>query len=242
MLIDVSLAVLSACFFVIVGTRLLALGFESGQTPEKLLGVYFAASGLAYLGWQVPVLLSIEQAGGPIDLVAWTLYSVGVVPFLLFVQQVFRPDANWARALVGFGTIAIVAGLAMCVVEGHDYYRIENPWYLSLWIGYTTPCVWMSVEALLGYTKASRRVRIGLSDRIVANRYLLFGCFGVFQTFACVTDLFLTAGFAANPVVNTGLGSLLSALELAGIVVLFFAFFPPQFFLRWIEAPVTSST
>jgi hypothetical protein len=160
---------------------------------------------------------------------------------------VFRPERNWSRGLVGFSVVALFAGLAMCIVWGQDYYRVENPWFWSLWLGYTIPCVWMSIEAFLGYANANRRVRIGLCDRVVANRYLLFGCFGAFQTFACVTDLFLTVGFTTNKAITTGLGLSLSTLEMAGIVVLFLAFFPPPFYQRWIaaaapDAPATSET
>jgi len=99
-----------------------------------------------------------------------------VIPFLLFVQQVFRSEESWARGLVGFCAITLIAGLTMCIVQADGYYRVENPWFWSLWLGYTIPCVWMSIEAFLGYSKANRRVRIGLCDRLVANRYLLFGC------------------------------------------------------------------
>jgi len=46
------------------------LGYRSGQTPEKLLGSYFGATGLAYIGWQLPVILKVELSGGPMDLAA----------------------------------------------------------------------------------------------------------------------------------------------------------------------------
>ena len=233
---------LAAAFFLIVGIRLLRLSRRTGETPEKLLGVYFTFTGLSYVGWVVPTIFHIEGMQDQIDLVAWSLYSIGVVPFMLFTRMVFRPDAAWANWMVGSCTLLLFAGLTMWIVQAHDYEVVDSPWYWCEWLGYTVPCLWVSIEAFLSYSRANRRVRVGLCDRVVANRFLLFGFFGVLQTFACVTDVFLTMEYETTRVISAGIDLLLGSLEMAGTVMLFLVFFPPAFYRRWIAAPAAHPT
>jgi hypothetical protein len=179
----------------------------------------------------------------PFDLAAFLLYSIGVVPFMLFTRMAFRPDTAWANWMIGSLTLLLFAGTTMGIVQDSDYYVVENPWFWCTWLGYTIPCLWVSVEAFLSYARANRRVRVGLCDRVVTNRYLLFGCFGVFETFGCVADVFYTLNFAANQATSGEIDLLFGALEMAGSVMLFFVFFPPAFYRRWIQgaAPVAKA-
>jgi hypothetical protein len=162
---------------------------------------------------------------------------------MLFARQAFRPDTAWANWMVGSCTLLLFAGTTMGIVQDSDYYVVENPWFWCTWLGYTIPCLWVSVEAFLSYARANRRVRVGLCDRVVANRYLLFGCFGAFQTFACVADIFEVMDYAADKPVSGEIDLLFGVLEMAAIVMLFFAFFPPAFYRSWIRgaAPVAKA-
>ena len=233
---------LAAVFFLVVGVRLLRLSRRTGEAPEKLLGIYFFLAGWGYVGWLLPTIFHLEAMVDPIDLSAWALYSIGVIPFMLFARLVFRPDAAWANWMVRACTLLLIAGMAMWIVQGHDYYVIDSPWYWCVWLGYASPCIWVTIEAFVCYAGANRRVRVGLCDPIVANRYLLFGWFGVFQTFACITDILVTLDYTANQTLSGGLDGLLGAMEMAGIVMLSLAFFPPAFYQRWIVAPAASAT
>jgi hypothetical protein len=98
------------------------------------------------------------------------------------------------------------------------------------------------MEAFLAYTSASRRARFGLCDRVVANRYLLFGCFGVLQTYACITDVFLEMEYMTSQAFSSVFDLILGAIEMAGIVMLFLVFFPPAFYQRWVAAPTAPAT
>jgi hypothetical protein len=70
-----------------------------------------------------------------------------------------------------------------------------------------------------------------LCDPVVANRYLLFGFFGVSQTFACITDVYLTPDYT----INRGVDLLLGSLEVIGALIIFLVFFPPAFYQRWVS-------
>lgn len=111
----------------------------------------------------------------------------------------------------------------------------DDPAYLVEWVGYTLPCVWMCGEGAIAHAAAKRRARIGLCDPIVANRYLLFACFGFFQSAASAADLGWAFGnSSANASSALALG-LLGGTEIASVAVLWLAFFPPRCFANWID-------
>jgi hypothetical protein len=228
-------------FFVAVGIRLFLLGRRTGEIPEKLLGVYFFVTGFAYVGWAIPTVYALGDAAvDQIDLATWTLYSIGVVPFAYFTRIAFRPNAAWAKWLLITSLFLLFSGMTMWIVQAHVNYSLESPWFWSQWLGYTIPCIWLGLEAFLAYASANRRARIGLCDRMVANRYLLFGFFGAFQTFACITDVYLArAAMDNNMLIDDGLDVLLGSFEMVGIVMLFLAFFPPAFYQRWVSGANT---
>jgi hypothetical protein len=233
---------LAATFFIVVGIRLFLLGRRTGEAPEKALGFYFFATGWAYVGWLLPTVHEFQGAvADAMDLTIWAIYTVGVIPFIVFTRMTFRPNAAWSKGLMVVLSLMLLSSMAMWVMKGSGFYTIDNPWFWPHWLGYTIPCVWVSIEALLAYASANRRARIGLCDRVVANRYLLFGLFGAFQAFACVTDIYIAQSFATDRIVNDGVDLLLGAFEVVGIVMLFLAFFPPAFYLRWISGSATGA-
>jgi hypothetical protein len=229
---------LAAIFFIFVGIRLFLLSRRTGEAPEKLLGIYFFVTGWAYISWLVIAKSQLDSGTAALaDLTTWVLYSLGVTPFIFFTRLVFRPNAVWAKWLTAANALLLFSGVAMWIVQRYDHYVLDNPWFWVQWLGYTTPCVWVGIEAFLSHSSANRRARVGLCDRVVANRYLLFGSFGVFQTFACISDVYLVPGYATNHGVDLVLGT----LETMGALMLFLVFFPPAFYQRWISASATSA-
>ena len=102
----------AALFFVLAGARLLRLSQKTGEAPERLLGLYFALTGIAYEGWTLPYMVAVGSWLYRVDSASWIAYSVGVIPYLLFTRVVFRSKDGWATALV----IACVG--ALCVGTG----------------------------------------------------------------------------------------------------------------------------
>jgi hypothetical protein len=113
---------------------------------------------------------------------------------------------------------------------------LDDPAFLIEWIGYTVPCIWMCCEGALSNAAARRRVRIGLCDPIIANRYLLFACFGFCQTAACASELSWAYGNSTGGTTASISEGLLGVTEIASIAVLWLAFFPPLVYRRWIES------
>jgi len=226
---------LAALFFIVAAIRLLDLSRRTGETPEKLLGAYFGLTGVAYLGWVAPDLTGIESWIAPLDAYAWIAYGVGIVPYLFFTRMVFRPAARWAPPLILACIVSYAAATGVLTLNGELYPGFDNPFYWLQWLGYTIPCVWMASEAFLAHRVATRRLEVGLSDPVVVNRYLLMALFGTFQTAACLADLLATIDRSANQVASAWSDALVGGSELAGIAMLWLAFFPPAFHLAWVR-------
>jgi hypothetical protein len=225
----------AAIFFVVVGGRMLRLALRTKAAPERLLGLYFVLTGISYFGWVLPSLVALGPLLAPSDFATWGVYCVGVVPYLLFTRLVFRRDARWAVGLVAACIAALAIGTPALAWNGDLYPGFGDPFYWVQWLGYTVPCVWMTLEALGAHRSALRRCRIGLSDSIVANRYLLFAIFGGLQTLACAADLLVTIDSAEEHVVSAWSDAILGGLELGGIAMLWLAFFPPAAYLAWVD-------
>ena len=142
---------MAALFFVVVGGRLLRLSQRTGEAPERLLGLYFAFTGLSYLGWVLPYVASLGSWLQVSDVGSWTVYCIGVVPYLVFIRIVFRNDARWAKGLVAVCVVALFVSTAVLASDGELYTGIENPLFWVQWLGYTLPCVWMTSESLLSH-------------------------------------------------------------------------------------------
>jgi hypothetical protein len=199
-----------------------------------LLAIYLLAVGTAFVGWTLPFIFDLGIAEYKADLAGWFVYGIGIVAFMLFARMVFRPGTIWASWIVGSCALAYFSGLTVWVVQAPDYYAVSNPWFWCVWLGYTAPCVWMSIEAFLAYRSAKRRAQIGLCDPTVANRYLLFGWFGAFQAFASGSDIPEAMQYSIDGTVSSEIDLLLGTLVMIRTAILFLAFFPPAAYLSWI--------
>jgi len=225
----------AAVFFIIAGVRLIRLSFRTGETPERLLGFYFALTGAAYLGWVLPSIVALGPSAATAENASWIVYCIGVVPYLVFTRIVFRPESRWPHWLVAGSVLALGFSTTVFTLNGDRYPGISDPLYWIQWVGYTLPCVWMTIEAILCRRDSVRRARIGLADPTVMNRYLLFAFFGGFQVLACLSDILVTIDFTANQAVSESADLLLGSFELAGIAALWLTFFPPKMYLDWVN-------
>jgi hypothetical protein len=201
--------------------------------------VFFALTGVAYLGWVLPLMAArlapLEEA---VDLAAWIFYCVAVVPQLLFIRVVFRQQARWAIWVVLGCGAALGVSTTVLTLNGNQYPGFGDPSHWARWLGYTVPCIWMSLEAFLSHRTARRRAQIGLSDLVVANRYLLLALFGLLQTLACLSDILIDLDPTSVWALSSFAGDvLLGGLEIAGIATLWLAFFPPASYLAWVAGP-----
>jgi hypothetical protein len=227
-------SIIAGVFYLIASLRLIKLNRRTRERPELLFGLYFGFSGVYYMTFNLPSILGFESWAVSTEWIIEWIYILGVFPYLFFLRSVFRPDSTWASALVGLCSLLLLAGTALGAIGGEDVYSFDSPWFLIQWAGYTTPCAWMCVEALLSQRGARKRVRLGLCEPIVANRYLLLALFGGFQCVACLADLSFAADISGNQAVSMVSDVLLGSSEIASVAVLWLAFFPPLFYVNWI--------
>ena len=96
------------------------------------------------------------------------------------------------------------------------------------------PVIWTAAEGFHHYRMARQRLKLGLCDPLVCNRYLLWGLTGIvwflIDTLVIVSDTAneLTGVWPAN------LDAVMAASELGSIALVWLVFFPPRFFQRWI--------
>jgi len=227
-------SIIAGAFYLIASLRLIRLNLRTRERPELLFGLYFGFSGAYYMTFNLPSIFGLEPWTITAEWMVEWIYVIGVFPYLFFIRSVFRPDHAWAGVLVGLCSVTLLVGTAMGALGGDATYAIDSPWFLIQWAGYTVPCVWMCVESLLSRQGARKRVRLGLCEPIVANRYLLLALFGCFQSLACLADLSFAADISSNQAVSLISDVLLGSSEIASVAVLWLAFFPPPFYVNWI--------
>jgi hypothetical protein len=228
-------AIAVSAFYLIASWRFMRLALRTRKRPELYLGLYFALTGVYYLGNNLPDLAGLEPWPTPTALALEWTYVLGVFPYLFFLRAVFRPESRWADLAVGACTAFLLVGTIAGTREGPLDFSLDNPWYLSQWVGYTVPCAWIVAEAMPLWQSARRRARIGLCPPVVANRYLLLALFGGFQILACLADLAWASDLGAGESVSTTSDLLLGFAETASVSVLWLAFFPPPLYREWIR-------
>jgi len=225
---------------IVVALRLLALHRRTRSAPELLLGLMLLLS----VGVGYPLLIAADRAGPgsvrPLFIVSTLAVNAGFALLFAFTWRVFQPEARWARALAAAGVLALlVNGALRCwdaVVE--DQIRIAGE-VVAESLLQTMPVMlaylWTAWEALRYHGLMRRRVRLGLADPAVCDRFLLWG----------LMALFVTAGVLLNSVALALRIEILespwillasSSTGLAQAVLLVLAFAPPSAYLACVRA------
>jgi hypothetical protein len=222
----------------LVASRLLLLYRRTGGWPELLLGAMLLLS----VGVGYPLMIAASQSGptwsGRFVIVSQLAIAVGFSFLFAFTWRVFRPQATWAWMLAAAG---LLVGLAKALDTAVHLYRhgaidiTDIPLTDMLWetlpvlVGY----MWTAFESLRYHAAMRRRVKLGLADVTVSNRFLLWG----------LMALIATAGVALNigamalrvDVQNPGLLLASSVTGLGQALFLFLAFGPPRAYLAWVR-------
>jgi hypothetical protein len=229
------ISIAAGVFFSIAGCRLLRLSGRTRERPELLLGLYLTFSSQWYLLYNAPYFLGIEALPPLLGQGSEWIYILGTIPYLLFLRSTFRPESAWATALVIACALSLFAGAVVAILGDGISNSLDDPSYLPMWVGYSLPCYWMCCEGAISDAAAKKRVRIGLCDPIVSNRYLLFAGFGVCQIIGSAVELVWAYGNSAAGTALPLMDGLLGAAEIASVAVLWLAFFPPRVYRRWID-------
>lgn len=242
-MLDFLLLVSTAAFIVaggVVGVRLLLLAARTRELSDWIVGFsLFDLSAVAYPLILMGTLGDLSLADAKL---VTTLSSVSLAlgwgGVFVFTKRVFRPDERWALALVGAGFAMLAYGLAAGLP--HIQHAPDRATLLAaagpgMWVEYAAILVyaWTSLEGFRCWSQARRRLRLGLTDPLVVNRFLLWGWIGVASLLSVApsTLISLAGGEGSTSVVGR-LCTALGGLVAAGALQL--AFLPPARYRAWI--------
>lgn len=226
----------------IVGVRLLRLALRTRELSDFLVGFsLFDLSAVAYPLILFGSLGDLSLPAAKRALFASSLAMVlGWIGVFAFTQRVFRPGSAPARALAAAGAATLLYGLAAGVgyiarVETHA--ALESTASPLLWIQFAAIAAyaWTAYEGFRCWAQAKKRMKLGLAEPLVANRFLLWGCVGLASLLSVAPSLLITlgGGDGTRHVVarlSTALGGLLASLALQ------LAFLPTDRYRRWVAA------
>ena len=225
-----------------VGVRLLLVARRTRGFPELVLG--FSLAAITGVGYPIVLLTELRETIGPLltfaaDLVGSFAAATGFAGFYVFTWRVFRPDSRWAAALTTLGSsatlvaTAVTVWLAIGVESSEEKFRIVQSWEIPLFASAAIGFLWSAFEALRYHAILRRRLALGLADRIVANRVLLWGLTTASAGTALVIfTLLLSAG--VNHLTAPVALFTAAVCGLLASVFLYLAFLPPAAYLRWL--------
>ena len=219
----------------LIGLRLMRLWARTRQLPELLIGS--AVLLLAGLGYPLSALArelpGLGVAGRELlGAAAGLLAVVGVTANTGFTWVLFRRDAGWAKALLA----AVGAGAA--ILFGAQSLRggwaAGSLFWGSLPLAITLSFGWAFVECGRYHRMLRRRLRLGMADPVVTNRFGLYaGATGLAVLTNGVGWVFfhMKLEMLTHPVG----GPLLFVLGTSSSVTMMLAFLPPRSYLAWVR-------
>ena len=227
---------LAGIVYLIVGVRLLRLAQRSGEFPEKLLGVTFLFIGASAGLYVLPNLSPFESLWTSLNFAGRVTFLPAAVMLALFTRLVFRLENRWGAWLVWGTAILLVIGVGGSAMGGDwEGFSISNGWFWLEWVGFTLPFGWAGTEAFAQHLQARRRVRLGLCAPLVCNRYLLWALFGAMQVCLSLVLLPQYVNYETTNQFTAAWDALYGAIEIVSLVMIGLVFFPPAFYLRWIN-------
>jgi len=227
---------ISAFVYLYVGMRMLRLSSRTGEVPERLLGAMFLVTGISFLLYDLPIILDNESLWTPLSFAGRVAYLPAPVLLAVFTHRVFCPEGVWSGWMAYGSAVLLVAGVGGSVWSGDlEGFSVSSPWFWAEWVGYTVPYAWAGAEALAHHRRARRRLRLGLCDPLVCNRYLLWGCFGAMQLLVCFAVIPEYVEYEQGGAFTAMWDALISAGELLSLALIWLIFFSPAFYQRWIQ-------
>ena len=227
----------AVCLF--IGCRLVWLSKRTRKLPEFAMGA--SLLGGSVLGY--PFVIAARQATGLSSTEAGGLWAVGIfftslgfTALYLFTWRVFHGSERWAGAVFAIALLAMFGGLlGQGLSEG---YAAQRPLGLASWIAFAArglSFVWCAYESLRYYGLTRRQARLGLCDRLVSNRILLWG---LASLVGCISyaDFALVYVFQDGNVSSPTTLAINAVIGIATAVFLWLAFFPPAAYRRRLSS------
>jgi hypothetical protein len=257
-LISAAVTLVNLLLSLAIGIRLFRLAWrEGGFGPEFWLASFFLfaaflGAGLnisVYVGLADPSLALSPQHGSLVLAASTFTYCLGTIGLHLFTWVTFRPESARARGAVVAGSLSVVAAAcAQGLTEGFAVKVFPGIAYWAFYVARVAPYYWLAVESLRYYAAAQRRLRLGLSDPLVTNRFLLLGLWAVAWAAMGFSDLVARGIYVmvsgsttevrldtAGPIILTTV-AVTSAFGTLAAVTLALSFFPTRAYRRFVEA------
>jgi hypothetical protein len=223
-----------------IGVRLVALAARTGSLPERLIGIGILGigpAGMAAMMGAAGLAASAPAAARALTGLAFVAIAVGATAASVFNWRVFRPDAPAARATVFAGAALLALAIAAEGATTGFVNPLEpGPAGLCVSALCAATLLWGAGESLRYWLLMRRRLRLGLADPLVANRFLLWGlgigAAGVGSVISLVVQVALGGAMAELP----GLLLSNSLHGLAAAVLMWVAFLPPEAWKRFVLA------
>ena len=239
----------------VVGLRLLVRARRGWPTPELMLALYFLVSAflstppqiLVYGGMGDPRLAVPEPASRALLAFAVLAMAIGASAIYVFTWKTFRPERGWARAIVLAGCASLAIGYAIeALHEGFAPVVFAGTGHWIGWAGRSAAMFGVAFESFRYWLLLRRRLRLGLADPVVTNRFLLWSIWASCATLNFVADLasrslyrwvygtvqpvpeYLATMVAPTIIVTMVLG-------VVSAITLFLTFFPSPAYRRWVE-------
>ncbi|HTY17150.1 MAG TPA: hypothetical protein VMH82_05405 [Myxococcota bacterium] len=212
-----------------VGLRLSWTGLRRGGIPESTIGLSFLLAG----GIGTLLLIASNGAGAAQALLraaSLGFINLGIAVLGVFNWRVFRPDRTGALL---FATFASLLALSFSADLARRAFLDQDPrpplWIATDAAGRIGMYGWGCCETLWQCALARRRVRLGLGDPLVADRFLLWGIgtlsvIGIW-VHAYTRELLGATSADGEYLVVALLGGLCAA-------AIWLAFFPPKAYVR----------
>ncbi|MBW2384087.1 MAG: hypothetical protein JRG92_10650 [Deltaproteobacteria bacterium] len=225
-----------------LGVRILLRSRASGTPTEGLVGIYFVGIGLG----SVPALLAgnPQLFSGTSSRVAMAfghlVLSLGFGALYLFVWRCFGTH-SLVRRSAALGGCAVLALLYVIQAVAENFVPPGGAVVRVTAVVRAGALIWALGESLRYWLMMRRRVELGLTDAVIANRFLLWclwmggmlGAIGVvILTRFLEIDIGPEAALAPRLMI---VGSTLG-LALLGGLSLWFAFFPPHWYAERLHA------
>ena len=161
----------------VIGVHLLLLARRTLQAPELLLGLSFVITLIGNCMFIVALDTGVANYAWSVDLVqvGIIVVDIGVAFMALFNLRVYRRGSRIAAVLT-WVLIACMIGSQLVTWALLDTVSRTLPaWYWPKYSFRALVYVWGAIEALRYHHLLTRRVRHGLADPVVANRFFLWG-------------------------------------------------------------------
>jgi hypothetical protein len=262
-LISAAVTLANLLLSLVIGIRLFRLALRgSGFGPEFWLASFFIFAAFLGAGLNISVYagladpaLALSPLHGALVLAASTFtYCAGTIGLYIFNWLTFRRDSAHARIAVVAGSLFVVgAACAQGLSEGFAVKVFPGIAYWIFYVARVAPYYWLATESLRYWSAARRRMRLGLADPLVTNRFLLLGLWAVAWAAMGFSDILargtymLISGSTTELRIDTAGPIILVTICVTSLygglaaVTLGLSFFPTRGYRRLIESRAAAS-